>query len=187
MVDLKIFHDVTSSCKIFLFLKRLSTMQCDCSSECINISRTFLKQLESMRNEKRREGERNANMHSYFIKNITKWQCNWKVMAVANCNFHFYSMLFLLALYLWFSVNDGIVLHTHTHIAVLLLLLEGNARTSFSWQWNDFTISQWLLAVTMERQKKYFFCLFDKSMTTNSKKRRAEWTFRYHQDFFLAQ
>lgn len=115
MVDLKIFHDVTSSCKIFLFLKRLSTMQCDCSSECINISRTFLKQLESMRNEKRREGERNANMHSYFIKNITKWQCNWKVMAVANCNFHFYSMLFLLALYLWFSVNDGIVLHTHTH------------------------------------------------------------------------
>lgn len=59
------------------------------------------------------KAERNANVHSYFIKNITKWHCNWKVMAVANCNF--YSMPFLLALYLWFSVNDGIV-STHTHI-----------------------------------------------------------------------
>lgn len=117
------------------------TMQCDSSSECINISRTFLKQLEKWESAYKSEEGENANMHSYFIKNITKWQCNWKVMAVANCNFHFYSMPFLLALYLWFSVNDGIVFtYTHTHIVVLLLLLKGIA----SWEL-DFLGSEMIL------------------------------------------
>ena len=64
MVDLK----NTSCCHLSLqdsFLKSLSTMQCDCTSEYINISRTFLKQLESMRNEKAHTKAKRENECKY--------------------------------------------------------------------------------------------------------------------------
>lgn len=165
------------------------TMQCDSSSECINISRTFLKQLEKWESAYKSEEGENANMHSYFIKNITKWQCNWKVMAVANCNFHFYSMPFLLALYLWFSVNDGIVFtYTHTHSCFAVVAKRHcELRTRFSWQWNDFTISHWLLAVTMGNDRKNSFVFSIRAFRRIPKKKQNGVDFSFlSSTFFVA-
>jgi hypothetical protein len=80
-----------------------------------------------------------------------------------------------------FSVNDGIVLSYDYYCCCCC---EANTRTRFSWQWNDFAISHFVvvlaLAVTMEKRKissvfLLFFPLsialsYRRSMPSNSKK-----------------